>query len=143
MIIPQANNNVPPKEFNDKVIKKLKEMLNKKKIPYVDSDDIFEKEKYNLTSDNRMLAFDREREVGHFTPNGYAYIAQGIKNKMEGDKVVEKSTDFDFRYDVDGNILFLANKVNNTEKYAIIPYDKRIITAERNMEIIGNPFGQK
>ncbi len=122
VLIPETNNLFLYGVFNDTTIK-AKEMLTEKNIPFVDSSDIFSREGYNLHAEDNQKSFDRASKNTHFTPRGYAYLAQGIKNKLEEDKVIAKQSDFIFTLDNEHSILVMQNKNAPQDKKYIIPYD--------------------
>ena len=113
----RRGNDVESSEKELQVLEELKTMLDEKGIPYVDSDLIFEKEGYELTGNDEFNTFD------HFRPEGYAAFAQGIKNKLEEDGVIEKQKDFYFQWDRERDILLMQNKENPADIQTVIPYD--------------------
>ena len=122
VLITEANNILNP-ELIDDVTTEIKKMLREKNIPFVDSADIFAKEGYNLHEDDNQRSFDRDKINQHLTPRGYAYLAQGIKNKLEEDKVITKQSDFRFTLDNEHSILVMQNKKVPQEVRYIVPYD--------------------
>ena len=122
VLITDSNNNVPSKIYKDTAIK-IEKMLTEKNIPFVDSSDIFIEQGYNLHEEDNQKSFDRDSKNTHFTPVGYAYLAQGIKNKLEEDKVIPKQSDFIFTLDNEHSILVMQNKNAPQDKKYIIPYD--------------------
>ena len=122
LLIPEANNDlITP--LRNRVIEEVKNSLKEKNIPYVDSRGIFAKESYDLTEENNMLSFDKGRKVGHFTPRGYAYIAQGIKNNLEEAGLIRKIKDFYFIWNQNNYRLLVQDKQDSSNTFEIIPYD--------------------
>lgn len=122
VLITESNNVLRAKIIDDTTIK-IKKMLREKNIPFVDSADIFARQGYNLHEDDNQQSFDKGKLNQHFTPRGYAYLAQGIKNKLEEDNVITKQSDFIFTLDVEHSILVMQNKNVPQERRYIIPYD--------------------
>lgn len=121
LMLEQSNNNIQTQDEID-ALQKIKEMLIEKDIPFLFSNDIFESESYDLQSEDDMLSFDKGRENHHFTPRGYAYLAQGIKNKLEEDGIIEKEPSFIFSFDINNYVLSLHNK-EFYDVRSIVPYD--------------------
>ena len=122
VLITDSNNFLRQKVIDEATIK-IKEMLREKNVPFVDSADIFDKEGYNLHEEDSQQSFDKGKKNQHLTPRGYAYLAQGIKNKLEEDKVITKQSDFKFTLDIAHSILVMQNKNVPQEVRYIVPYD--------------------
>lgn len=125
LVIP-AGNDQENTETQLASIKKLEEMLDEKQIPYINSNDVFARENYTRTDDTGTDLFK------HFTPEGYALIAQGLKDKLEDDGVIPETTDYLFRWDRERNILFLADKEGGCDIRGIAAYDIILPAPTRN-----------
>ena len=118
VLIISVGNNYKNTKVELDSIKKIKKILEQKQIAYITSDEIFNKEKY--------LAIDYTNKTGHFFPDGYAYIAQGIKNQLEKDRIVEKSPDYNFRWLTDESPpshLLRQNKNNSSDERISFVFD--------------------
>ena len=122
LLITEANNNVPSPLKAD-ITRQLKDMLEEKNIAYADSSDIFRKESYNLKDEDSMHGFSRESPVGHLTPRGYAYLAQGIKNNLEEAGIVKKSKNFHYLWVSNYYKLVLINKLNTSDVEEIASHE--------------------
>ncbi|MBN1503161.1 hypothetical protein JW930_06460 [Candidatus Woesearchaeota archaeon] len=121
VLIIEAGNDHQNTETELWAISELKEMLISKKISFISSNEIFRKENFIATD-------YRNRSYFHFTPEGYGLIAQGIKNQLESEKIIEKQKNYYFQWIVDKHILALQNKENPKDLLLIVPYD--ILPAE-------------
>ena len=122
LMIEQSNNNIRT-EDDIYALQKTRQMLVEKEIPFLFSNDVFQRESYDLQSEDTMQSFDKNRTNNHFTPRGYAYLAQGIKNKLEDDGIIKKEENFNFRFNSSEYVLFLHNKQNSSDVRIIFPYN--------------------
>lgn len=107
-------------EYEEEAVKRLKSILNIKKIPYM---DMFETFKYegvkNLTDINLYAIY---KGLGHLSPIGNALFAQGIKNKIEEYGVIQKQKDYYFYYNPQqGYSLIFQDKKNSLNRHELNP----------------------
>lgn len=121
-------------EFEKRQIERLKDILVNKNISYIGLNEIFEKEKF-VPRD-----YSIEQHVGHFMPKGYAILAQGVKNKLEDLKIVEKEADYNISFGHKGTILLsslvLENK-NNDSDIKYFPVFRIVLKNGSIMDISG------
>ncbi|MBW2975594.1 hypothetical protein KY366_07785 [Candidatus Woesearchaeota archaeon] len=101
------------------VRKRLEEIVIKKNIPFASSTEIFGKE--NFVPNDYLT-----HKKGHFLPDGNGYLAQGIRDKLMEEGVIdvkEGGRDYFFNYDNENNILVLTDKEDQSYKRLIVPFD--------------------
>jgi len=113
----EAGNDYTNSEEELYSIEKSKEMFKKMQIPFISSKDIFIKENYV------PIDISPSKTHGHFTPKGYGILAQGIRQKLEEDSIIEKQKDYYFMWRITNSSLFLINKNDDSDFEEIIPYD--------------------
>lgn len=109
-------------EHEEESVKKLKNLLESKKIAYIDMVELFESQGYD--ADDSRLHF------GHFTALGNALFANGLKNKLEDEKAIPNDKDYIINIQTDDVFIgeypfFLTNLIiqnkENPEDIKTIP----------------------
>jgi len=124
IITPRGYN--PNSELNDydKLIThpsylRLKEMLSKKQITYLDSSQVFGKE-FDKYGDDTTIFYNPQH---HFTLLGNTIFAQNIKIMLEKEDLIKKTISYPYFYDRDKDrAVFFINKDKKTER-VIYPYN--------------------
>ena len=116
VLLIEAGNDYKNNKLELDYIDKTKEILRKMQIPYITSKEIFGRERFVATDTSPF------KNMGHFTPEGYGLLAQGIKNKLEKDGVIQKQKDYNYKWVQVDSSLFLTNKINKSDVMKITPY---------------------
>lgn len=114
VIIEKGNHGVASEpEIN--AVQELRALLTKLDIPFVSANEIFENENYTPLDPTPHQA------ISHFTPEGYAYLAQGIKQHLEKAELLPKHPDYTFTMGEDFSSLTLVDK-NTEESHTLLAY---------------------
>ncbi len=106
------NSHGKPSPLEIKEFTRLKGVLEEKQIPYVESFAIFEQEGYGYGNPS---LYSKDTGSPHFNALGHALFAQGIKNKLEELKIINKQKDYYFTYDYEPDLDILKEKLSNIQ----------------------------
>lgn len=84
-----------PRKTSLDYYKKISTLLEKKKIPFLDSDKYFDAHKQSYRNQSFYYIMEN-RSQGHYSVIGYALHAQGLKNLLEQTGAIPSSPDYFF-----------------------------------------------
>ncbi|MBI4140683.1 SGNH/GDSL hydrolase family protein [Candidatus Woesearchaeota archaeon] len=114
-----------PREISNEYYDKLKKLLKQKNVTFFDSVEYFQQHEQEY-KEISWYASNKEYPRGaHFNPTGYALFAQGIKQMLENNNLIQKNTNYHFaNYDNDEIMVMIPEDytLGNTNVRIIKPY---------------------
>jgi len=133
VVIIEGGNDWIPRPVDKRVLSWLESTLKKKKIPFTSTERIFKEKGY--------VAKDPGVGIGHFTPLGYAYFAQGVKEFLEEVGELNQVANYSFSWESEANTRFIITNKNTGEEellrpYTLIEHSQKNQTDTKSQEIL-------
>lgn len=119
LLIIEHGNDYENDAVEKEAIEQIKQLAENLEISYITANNIFASENYTPSSSG-------DEGNAHFTAEGYAYLAQGIKNKLQQELLIPPLNNYSFSSDKYTQ-LHVTNKENRSETYTIMPFELYVL----------------